>query len=329
MATKKKRTYQKKTPEQRQEQIDKLRETQEAAIMSLLDSGEWARYLQALRSFHTYSFANTMLILWQKPDATRVAGFKTWQKLGRKVVSGPGSGIQIWGKPYRPTYWVEKSKLKPDTEILDSDGSKVKIRAEFTRCSPVYVFDVSQTEGDPLPEVVHTLTDGDHSHRAILDKVTDWLTSEGWTVRTDADLGSAHGATNFTTRQVALNGNDGIAQQAKTILHEAAHAILHGDDTYVKVSEYHNSSLHRGAAEVQAEAVAYVMAGILGLDTAQYSTGYVTSWAARAAQSDDSDAVRDVLKSAGMAVAHATKIMCAALVDVDTEEAATEPALAS
>lgn len=307
MSTTKKKTtskkrYSKKTPEQREAEVKALRERQETAILNLVDSQQWTNYLDSLRHFRNYSAHNTLLILAQLPEATRVAGFNTWKALGRKVTSGAGSSLKIWGKPYRPKIWVDKG-TEGDARVLEEEDGKVKIEAQFSRCPIVSVFDVSQTEGDPLPEVVTTLSEPEKTpeYLHLIETLTRWLTSQGWTVHYERIASGAKGTTSHELKRIQLNEINTTAQNAKTLIHEAAHAILHGDDTYAVMSLYERQN-HRGVAEVQAESVAYVVAGILGHDTSQYSTGYVAQWAAQAARSMEREELVKVLQSSATAV---------------------------
>lgn len=301
MTTKKK--YTKKTPEQRQAETKELRERQEAAILNLVESDQWSHYLDTMRHFRNYSANNMLLILMQLPEATRVAGFKVWQTLNRKVNSGPGSGLKIWGKPYRPKIWVPKGTEGTQRVYEEKDG-EVKIDASFTRCPIVHVFDISQTEGEPLPEVVTPLIDGEDTahHEQIIETLTSWLAQQGWTVERESMGSDTKGYTAHVLKRIALNEANTVAQNVKTLIHEAAHAILHGDDTFAPMSEYGTNNAHRGAAEVQAESVAYVVAGMLGLDTSGYSTGYVAGWATAAAQSQDREKLVAVLQQSATAV---------------------------
>lgn len=293
----------KKTAEQRQAEIKALRERQETAVLDLIESDRWAEYLNAMGHFRNYSANNMLLILTQLPEATHVAGFSTWKKLNRKVISGPGSSLKIWGKPYRPKIWVTKG-TEGNARVYEEKDDEVKIDAPFTRCPILSVFDISQTEGDPLPEVAPTLIDEDDTsqHEQILHTLTTWLAHESWTVEHETMIGTAKGYTNHDSSRIALNAANSTAQNVKTLIHEAAHAILHGDDTYATMSQYGTSTMHRGAAEVQAESVAYVVAGILGLDTSSYSTGYVAGWATAAAQSQEPDKLAEVLQQSATAV---------------------------
>lgn len=293
----------KKTAEQRQAETKELRERQESAVLALVESEQWNNYLHAMRHFRNYSTNNMLLILLQLPEATHVAGFNTWKKLNRKVTSGPGSSLKIWGKPYRPKVWVSKG-TEGNQHVYEEKDGEVKVDASFTRCPILSVFDISQTDGEPLPEVVTPLTDSKDTsiNEHIIETLTSWLTKKGWAVEHEAMSGNTKGYTNHALKHISLNEANSVTQNVKTLIHEAAHAVLHGDDTYAPMSEYGTSNAHRGAAEVQAESVAYVVAGMLGLDTSSYSTGYVAEWAAAAAQSQEREKLAAVLQQSANAV---------------------------
>lgn len=296
------------SPEQRKEREAELRTVQRAAVEALMNDGDaWRRYLAAGRLFRSYSPGNVALILAQCPHATRVAGFSVWKKLGRKVTSGPGSSLKIWGKPYRPSIWREASEVGEGVPIFERDGSRVKVPAPWTYCPVLSVFDVSQTEGEPLPEVVHMLDGGSAGEveRAseVAGLVEAWLVGQGWDVGAEP-MNGPNGYTDHKGRRVRLAEGLAPRQRTKTLLHEAAHVVLHGDDTWVSMERYRGSVLHRGLAEVQAESVAFMVAGMLGLDTGEYSTGYVAHWASAAAGTDSVDDAVAIVERTAAAVSH-------------------------
>lgn len=256
------------------EQVDELR------------SGEqWRRYLEFCRAFHQYSVNNLLLILLQAPEASQVAGYRTWQKLGRQVRKGE-RGIRIFGT----------GTVKVEAEDEET-GEVVEGRRRVF--FPVSVFDRGQTdpiEGAEEPEVVRTLTGDDPA--GIYDAVAEHLTREGVTIRRESIEGGANGYTRKQddgTPLVVVDDRHSPAQAAKTMVHEAAHITLgHLED------EHEEYVAHRGRYEVEAESVAYIVAGILGLDTSDYSTGYVAHWAENA----DTDVIKDTAARV-LAAAHA------------------------
>lgn len=251
-----------KTAEQRRAEVEGLHATIAEQVEELRNSDAWQRFLDFAQSFHRYSINNLLLILSQKPEATHVAGYRTWQNLGRQVRKGE-RGIRIFGgREVRRT--VEDEKTGEEKE------------QRRTRFFPVSVFDMSQTDpinpetGDP-GTLAHRLR-GDDS-LGILAAVTDYLTDQGWTVEHKVIPGQANGYTTTDgTRRVVIDAALSPAQAAKTALHEAAHVILHAEED---PAEY---VAHRGVKETEAESVAYIVAGILGLDTSSYSIGYVAGW---------------------------------------------------
>lgn len=251
-----------KTAEQRQAEMTELHEQIADKVEALRETDQWAQFLRWVQAFHSYSFSNQILIWSQMPEATQVAGFQAWKKLGRQVTKGQ-KGLRIIGGR---TFTVTEE---------DEDGEEnTRGGVRFFPCS---VFDISQTEvmeGAEQPEdIAHALT-GEDEH-GITEAVADWLTGNGWTVTFEPVTGPANGYTQFRTDgqpgTVVVDSTMAPAQQAKTTIHEAAHATLHGPQS---------EAAERGTLETEAESVAYVIAAMLGLDTSSYSIGYVAGWSA-------------------------------------------------
>jgi len=270
-----------KTPEQRRAEAEGLHETITQQVEELRESEAWTRFLTFAQSFHRYSLNNLLLILAQKPEATHIAGYRTWQKLNRQVRKGE-TGVRIFGGR-DVTETVEDPKTGKDKE------------ERRTRFFPVSVFDMSQTdlidpeEGDPST-IAHRLTGDDPA--GIYDAVADYLTGKGWTVEREPIAGETNGYTMTDgSRRVVVDAGLSPAQAAKTALHEAAHVILHAEEDPAEYVE------HRGVKETEAESVAYIVAGILGLDTSAYSVGYVAGWSQGDAETIKATAAR-VLRAA-------------------------------
>ena len=250
-----------KSPEERRAEAEGLHATIAEQVEELRSSEAWTRFLTFAQAFHRYSINNLLLILAQKPEATHVAGYRTWQKLGRQVRKGE-RGIRIFGG----------RDVRETVEDEQTGEEKEQRRVRFF---PVSVFDMAQTdpidpEADDPSTLAHRLRGDDPL--GILAAVTDYLTGQGWTVERESIPGGAHGYTDPEGRRVVLDSDLSPAQAAKTGLHEAAHVILHADEDHAEYVE------HRGTKETEAESVAYVVAGILGLDTSAYSVGYVAGW---------------------------------------------------
>ena len=283
-----------KTPEERRAEAKALHDRLAEQVAALADSERWEAFLRFARSFHAYSANNVMLILMQYPEASQVAGFRQWQAKGRQVRKGE-KGIRILGY----------SRKKVTTE--DEHGNEVdKYLARFPILT---VFDIAQTDlmdGHSDPEVAHLLTGDDPL--GIFVTMAAHLAEQGWTVTREAIPGAANGyTTSDGSQRIVVDSELAPAQAAKTMLHEAAHAVLHADNERVNYIE------HRGLCETEAESVAYVLAGMCGLDTSDYSIGYVAGWA-------KGDAA--MVKSTASNVMRAVAILSPALLGDESEVAA-------
>lgn len=290
-----------RTIEQKRAEMEELHDRLAAAVEALRDSETWAAYLRFCAGFHRYSFSNLLLIWAQCPEASKVAGYRAWQAKGRQVRKGE-RGIRIYG--------TGTVKATAEDEDNGEEAENGRRRVFF----PVSVFDIAQTdvmEGhEDVSELAHTLTGDDE--RGILARVVDYLTASGVTVEF-APLRAANGYTQPSSEdgapiRVVIAEDRSPAQQAKTALHEAAHIALgHVED----LAEYVE---HRGRHEVEAESVAYVLAGMLGLDSAAYSVGYIAGWAGGEAE---------VIKDTASRVLSAVHTLAEAL-HIDDEPEAVE-----
>lgn len=206
-----------KKAQKRKEEAERLHATITEQIEQLRDSEKWEKFLDYAASFHRYSLNNLMLIRGQHSTATAVAGYRAWQKKGRQVRKGEKS-IRIFG--YRKQVITE----------TDADGEETQ--RTIPLFPPVSVFDVSQT--DPIEgmeqsgELTHDLEGS--SPAGLMESTKVWLESEGWTVTIKPVVGEAIGFTEPTSRSVVVQSGMSDAQTAATLLHEAAHVVLHADD---------------------------------------------------------------------------------------------------
>lgn len=289
-----------KTAEERRAEAESLQATIAEQVEALRESETWARFLDFSRAFHRYSLNNLLLIFAQRPEAERVAGYRTWQKLNRQVRKGE-RGIRIFGG-------------RDVRETVENPTTGKEEEQRRTVFFPVSVFDMGQTDlideeaGDPA-DIARALTGEDVA--GIYDAVSDYLAGKGWTVEREAIAGAAHGYTDPEARRVAIDADLSAAQAAKTALHEAAHVILHAEEDHAEYVE------HRGIKETEAESVAYIVAGILGLDTSAYSVGYVAGW---------SKCDADVVKATAANVLRAAHALADALTEPAADDQADEPA---
>jgi len=224
--------------------LDRLTE----GIEALTTSDAWRAHLEVQSRFHRYSFSNALLICAQYPEASRVAGFATWKKLGRSVLQGERA------------IWI----LAPMTgkRTRTDNGEEHRPIVGFR---PVAVFDLAQTEGDLLPEVCRTLRGDDPT--AWFDRLTSCAETMGYAVVATELPGATNGDCTFALRRIRVECRNEPAQQVKTLAHELAHALLHEDID------------DRPLAELEAESTAYMVCRTLGFDTGAYTFGYVASWA--------------------------------------------------
>jgi antirestriction protein ArdC len=252
----------------RTSRTDKLAEAHDllvSAVESITTGEDWARMLDTASRFHRYSAGNVFLIALQRPDATRVAGYRTWQSVGRQVRKGE-RGIKILA----PCRYVEAI-------VTDDDGSERKLYGVrgFTTTA---VFDVAQTDGDELPGVGPALLDGE-GVAGLWDALAAQVAAQGYALER-GDCFGANGRTDHSVRTVRVRDDVSEAQATKTLAHELAHVLLHPSTTaYFQC---------RGRSEVEAESVAFLVCQAAGLVTGGYSFAYVARWA-----EGDADKVRE------------------------------------
>jgi hypothetical protein len=258
--------------EQTQDRITNALKSLEEGIQKLAESGEWKKFLEFQSAFHRYSFANTMLILTQRPDATRVAGFKTWKKLGRQVLKGQTA---LWimapvmaRKPQDERKVKEVQEDPKDQENVSSGHQDGHTKVVSFRLVPV--FDISQTSGPDLPSPIRKLS-GDEGEE-LFDRLAGFAQSRGIDVviRAIDDETSANGYYEPEKRKITVHISLSWSQKAKTLAHELGHSILHND-----LEVYRE---HRGDCELEAESVAFVVLNHEGIHAGEYSFGYVATW---------------------------------------------------
>jgi hypothetical protein len=229
--------------------------------------------------FHDYSLNNTILIAMQKPDATLVAGYSAWQKNFKRQVQKGQKAIRILAPtPYKHKTEVEKTD--PDTgEVLTNpDGSIQKEVREIVRSSfkVVSVFDVSQTEGEPLPSLgADELTGDVEQFEPFFEalKQSCPVPMEFEQIST-----GAKGYYHQVERRIAIQEGMSQVQTLKTAIHEMAHQKLHAIDPEAKTPEPGQELQTRNSKEVEAESVAYTVCQHFGVDTSDYSFAYIAAW---------------------------------------------------
>lgn len=280
----------------REAKLEALQEQLTASVATLVTGEDWKRALTFAAQFRGRSFANSMLIAAQhfaaysegrvpEPTPTYVAGFHQWLSLGRSVAKGQhGYGIlaPVTGRfasftPDNPNSWrrlARNEKPKPGEHA----------RSRMIGVKPTYVWDISQTAGDPVPELPRpTLLRGQAPAR-LWDGLADQITGAGFELRlvsSAAVISGANGLTDFLSQDVSIRTDMDDAAQAKTLAHELGHVLLHAPRANaLSTKPAADATLHRGVAEVEAESVALMVAAAHGLDTSSYTIPYVSTWAA-------------------------------------------------
>ena len=266
------------TSEKPAEKLKEITDRLEQGIAELFDSERYREYLKVMSKFHNYSFRNTVLIAMQKPDASLVAGFSAWKNNFERNVMKGQKGIKIIApSPYKIKQ--EMQKIDPHTQkpVIGKDGKPVTEEKEVT--IPAYkvvsVFDVSQTEGKELPDIAVDELTGD------VDRYKDFFAALEKTspvpIAFENIEGGSHGYYHLEDKRIAINEGMSELQTLKTAIHEIAHAKLHDIDLNAPKDEQ-QPHIDRRTREVEAESVAYTVCQHYGLDTSDYSFGYVAGW---------------------------------------------------
>ena len=255
----------------------------EQGIKELFESEKYRRYLSVMSKFHRYSVNNTMLIYMQKPDATLVAGYNKWKnQLERHVKRGEHGITIIAPTPYKKK--IEEQKLDPDTHapILDADGKAVmeEKEIEIPMFRPVKVFDLSQTDGKPLPELASALSGTVPHYEAFLEAMRR---SAPVPIEFEPMAADIDGYFSPDQQRIAIREGMSEVQTVSTIVHETAHSKLHDyDKAQEEAARAGNkeppNEKDRNTKEVEAESISYAVCQYFGIQTGENSFGYIASW---------------------------------------------------
>jgi Antirestriction protein len=258
-----------------QKQVQELLKRAEDGARAVFESDNYRHYLSAMSKFHDYSFRNTLLIYLQKPEASHVAGYVAWQKNFNRQVQRGEKGIQIVG--YAPkNIKQEQEKTNEQGEVvLGADGrpETETVIHKIPNYVPVYVYDVSQTEGEPLPTLVNEL---DGSVEAYQELMAALMEVSPFPIGIEEISGGVNGYYSPAENRIAVRQGMSEAQTIKTTIHEITHADLHSPEADIIGDE----NKDRRTKEVEAESTAYVVCNHYGIDTSDYSFGYLAAWSA-------------------------------------------------
>lgn len=271
----------------REAKLEALHQKLTDSVGALVTGDDWKRALEFASQFRSRSFNNTILICVQhqaafeqgrvpEPMPTYVAGFHQWLTVGRAVMKGQ-SGYAILA----PVTARFASATPPDPASWRrlSSGEKPArgeaVRSKLVGVKPAHVWDVSQTDGSPIPEPPAPRLLRGQAPAGLWDGLADQITARGFELRlvsSAASIGGANGLTDYLTREVSVRMDIDDAAQVKTLAHELGHVMLHGPGNA-------DAAMHRGIAEVEAESVALMVGAAHGLATDDYTIPYVASWA--------------------------------------------------
>lgn len=259
----------------REEQLKEITERLEQGVKELFTSEKYTDYLKTMSQFYNYSFNNTLLIAMQKPDATLVAGYRAWQSKFNRHVKRGEKGIQIISPaPIRQREEVEK--LDPDTRepMLKDNGQPETEEVEYVipRFKVVSVFDVTQTDGEPLPSLgADELTASVENYELFMQAIE---AVSPVPIRFDEIEGDSHGYYHNMEKEIVIKQGMSESQTMKTAIHEVAHAKLHDRELMAEQGIEKNQMTR----EVEAESIAYTVCQHYGLDTSDYSFPYIAGW---------------------------------------------------
>ena len=264
----------KKAAEDRKQEMKDITDRLEKGVSEIFQSEKYQQFLDTMARFPQYSLNNNLLIMMQKPDATLCQSYTGWKQMGRFVKKGE-KGIRILAPaPYK----MEREQDKLDEKgkaVLDKDGEPVKetVQINITAFKPVSTFDLSQTDGEPLPTIgASELTGSVEGYATLFEAIKE---ASPVPIGFEDIKGGAKGYFHTEENRIAIQEGMSEVQNVKTAIHEMAHAKLHNMEAR-KARE--DGGQTRSSKEVEAESVAYTVCQHFGIDTSDYSFAYVAGW---------------------------------------------------
>lgn len=238
--------------------IDEITEKLEQGVLNVFSSENYKLYLDFVGKFYNYSVNNSILIFLQMPSASFVAGYQAWKTKFKRQVKRGEKAIKIMAPiPHR---YIK--------EVVDAEGNKTEKHIDYTSYRSVNVFDISQTEGEDVPSLTNDLTADVKDYEVLRDKLIAFAPVPVAFEHIDE---GAKGYFSSADGRIVVEETNSPQQAIKTLVHEIAHSMLHGKDGA-------ESKADRNTKEVQAESVAYIVCSSLGIDTEEYSFGYIAGW---------------------------------------------------
>lgn len=271
----------------RRETLERMHADLASKVGSMDSVGEWQAWLRFTQSFHRYSFNNSVLIWLARPDATAVAGYRAWLARGRQVRRGE-KAIQVFAPVTQRVPRLDAA----GHPVYGADGKPVT-ETRMVGVKPAAVFDVSQTDGVPLPQQPDVKLLKGEAPIGLWTSLVGYCESKGYAV-SRGDCQGANGVTKFDTKEVIVRPDVDDAQAVKTLAHEAAHTTLHA-----KLAD----RTCRGLIEVEAESVAFLVLAAHQVDSSQYTFNYVAGWAHQAKALDpQGPSIEEIVQATGQRV---------------------------
>lgn len=287
----------------REARLEVMQERLKTEVQRLITGDDWRRAMEFAAKFRSRSFKNVLLIhqaqeiayaqgLVPTPIPTYVAGFRQWQTLGRQVMKGqPGAQILA---PVTSRY-ATSTPANPESWRRLGKGERPRpgetTRSKMIGLRPAYVWDITQTDGDPIPTPpTPKLLEG-AAPEGLWDALADDITGRGYGLRLVSDgrhLGGANGLTDFISREVSVRTDMDEAAMVRTLAHEAGHVALHAP-----TDAQENAAKHRGITEVEAESVSMMITAAHGMDSSAYTVAYVSTWSTQVPGRDPVQVVQD------------------------------------
>lgn len=267
------KNYYKVTAEARKAEMTEITAKLEQGVKDIFNSDRYKDYLRFCAKLPKYSVNNQILIMLQKPEATMCQSFLSWKNMGRSIKKGE-KGIRILApSPFK----VQQEQNKIDeygSPILDKDGNNVKeiVKITINAFKPVSTFDISQTEGEPIPNIeVNELTSTIEGYETLLNSISEIVSVP---ITFENISSGAKGYFSLADNRIVIQEGMSEAQTLKTLIHESAHSILHSKTALDSSSEKKS----KNQKETEAESVAYIVCQHYGIDTSEYSFKYLASW---------------------------------------------------
>ncbi len=276
---------------------DKLKELLERVnqgTKEVFESDRYRNYLATMSKFHFYSFRNSLLIHMQKPEASYVAGYAAWQKKFNRQVQRGENGIQIVGYAPGKVNAEQEKKDNSGKPILGADGQPMKetVTRQIPSYTPVSVYDVSQTEGGPLPQLINELNESAEAYQNLMQAIRE---VSPFQISIEDIKGAAKGFCDPMAQKIVIQLGMSEAQSVKTAIHEVTHADLYAPEVNLSL----NNRTDRRTREVEAESTAFVVCSHYGIDTSDYTFPYLASWSSTKELKELQNSLDTIQKQAG------------------------------